>query len=343
MLPIDGVVRPQVEGRWYFHASRGGVTGGWGMNLNVRAVLKHLKVGVSIALLGAVITLFIKDSYISEVRLVPAEGNELGNLSGLPAAAAALGVGAGGSEDPSNLFMEVFDSRWLNEEVLKTTYTFNLRSWRFGAQEPQKRTLFEQLKVKNMDRAVMKMDGLMKPVRDPRTKRVTLTVETSSPDLSRAVALRATELLQEFLRERTQSTGRLKARFTAGRLKEAEGNYLEAESRLRTFARTNHGYAQSSDPGIRLEGLRLEQDLQLRRQLVTTLAISQEQALLDEKNDTPQVTVIDAANLPEEKSRPRRSVIVILIFMLAVAGSFSWENRDALLERALGKGKPDAA
>jgi len=313
------------------------------MKLNFRAILKYLKVGLSIALLGAVVTLFIKDSFVSEVRIVPAEGNELGSLSGLPAAAAALGVGSGGAEDPSILFMEIFDSRWLNEAVLKTTYTFHLRAWRFGSPEPQKRTLFEQLRVKNMDRALLKMDSLMKAQRDPRTKRVTLTVETSSPDLSQAVALRATELLQEFLRERTQSTGRLKARFTAERLKEAEGNYLEAESRLRTFALTNRGYGQSSDPGTRLKGLRLEQDLQLRRQLVATLAISQEQALLDEKNDTPQVTVIDAANLPEEKSRPRRSVIVILIFMLALTGSCGWDNRRLLLERILGKVNPDAA
>ncbi len=313
------------------------------MPLNARVVKKHIGIGISIALLGAVITLFIKDSYISEVRIVPAQGNELGSLSGLPAAAAALGVGGGGSEDPSNLFMEVFDSRWLNEEVLKTRFSFHQRAWRFGKSEAFQRTLFDQLEMRNLDRAVLKMDSLLQVQRDPRTRRVTLTVETTSPDLSQAVALRATELLQEFLRERTQSTGRLKARFTEGRLREAEVNYRAAETLLHSFARNSRDYSKSSDPGIRLEGMRLEQDLQLRRQLVNTLAVSQEQALLDEKNDTPQVTVIDAANLPEEKSQPRRGAIVILIFVLALAGSYGWDNRRMLLERALGKGKPHAA
>jgi len=292
------------------------------MDFSPRMILKHTGRGLVIALFGAVATLFMKDSFVSEVRIVAAEGKDLGSLSGLSAAAAALGVGGGGTEDPSNLFMEVLDSRWLNEEVLKTTYTFHTRAWRFGTPELQKKTLFEQLQVKNLDRAVLKMDTLLQNQRDPRTKRVTITVETRSPELSQGVALRATDLLQEFLRERTQTTGRLKAQFTAERLKDAERNYQEAEERLRTFALNNRGYAQSSDPGVRLKGTRLEQDLQLRRQLVSTLSLSREQALLDQKNDTPQITVIDAANLPEEKSKPRRSVIVVLIFLLGVAGSF---------------------
>ncbi len=313
------------------------------MDFSPKMILKHAGRGLVIALFGAVGTLFMKDSFVSEVRIVAAEGKDLGSLSGLSAAAAALGVGGGGTEDPSNLFMEILDSRWLNEEVLKTTYTFHVRAWRFGRPERNTKTLFEQLQAKNMDRAVMKMDAILQNQRDPRTKRVTITVETRSPELSQGVARRATELLQEFLRERTQTTGRLKAEFTADRLKEARMNYQDAEDQLRTFALNNRGYAQSTDPGVRLKGTRLEQDLQLRRQLVTTLSLSMEQALLDQKNDTPQITVIDAANLPEEKSKPRRSVIVILIFLLGAAGSFGWDNRRWIVETALGKGNLDAA
>lgn len=69
--------------------------------------------------------------------------------------------------------------------------------------------------------------------------------------------------------------------------------------------------------------------------LVATLALSFEQALMEEKNDVPILNVLDGGNLPLEKSRPKRSVFVALAFLLASAGVWAYGNRAWIRSRLL--------
>jgi hypothetical protein len=73
--------------------------------------------------------------------------------------------------------------------------------------------------------------------------------------------------------------------------------------------------------------MRLENDLRLRQQLVGTMSINLEQALLEEKNDMPILNVLDEGNLPTLKSRPMRSVFPVIALILATVGSWAWFNR----------------
>jgi len=45
--------------------------------------------------------------------------------------------------------------------------------------------------------------------------------------------------------------------------------------------------------------------------------------------------VLDPGNLPIDKSRPARSIIVLLAFFLVSAGSWAWLNREWIRERLL--------
>jgi uncharacterized protein involved in exopolysaccharide biosynthesis len=102
---------------------------------------------------------------------------------------------------------------------------------------------------------------------------------------------------------------------------------VEAEGAWRKFLEVNRNYQSISDPATRLNGARLENELRLRQQLVTTLALNREQALLEEKNDIPILNVMDPADLPTEKSGPARSLIILGVAAL-VAGAcwtvFNW-------------------
>jgi hypothetical protein len=119
----------------------------------------------------------------------------------------------------------------------------------------------------------------------------------------------------------------VKALFAKERLVEARSELDNAENLFRLFLESNRNYVTSSDPAVRLKGNRLENELKLRTQLVGSLAVSFEQALMEEKNDMPILNVLDAGNLPIEKSRPGRSAIVMLSALLAGSAYGLWINR----------------
>jgi hypothetical protein len=63
--------------------------------------------------------------------------------------------------------------------------------------------------------------------------------------------------------------------------------------------------------------------------------MNREQALLEEKNDIPILNVLDPGNLPIEKSKPARSVVVLLTMMLVGAGGWLWLNLEWVRARLL--------
>jgi hypothetical protein len=65
--------------------------------------------------------------------------------------------------------------------------------------------------------------------------------------------------------------------------------------------------------------------------------MNREQALLEEKNDIPILNMLDPGNLPIDKSKPARSVMVLLGMLVVGAGGWIWLNRDWVRTRLLAE------
>jgi uncharacterized protein involved in exopolysaccharide biosynthesis len=309
------------------------------MEKGIREILiglkRPLQVGFGAALLTALITLFMPNYYRSDARILPVETKSAGGLGNLAAAAAAFGVGVPGGDGGDANFVDILNSRWMRESLLKSQFTFKARSWRFGAEKTRTQTLYGYLKIKNLDQGVKEVGAMVSASRDLKSKVLTLSVETPSPELSQQVAQRTTKLLESFVQEKGRTRGGYKAAFAEARLKEARDEMALAEDEFRRFLDGNRNYVASADPSVRIRGAQLEAELKLRQQLVMTLAMNREQALMEEKNDIPILNVLDPGNLPIDKSKPARSVIVLLTFFLVSAGSWAWLNREWIRERLL--------
>jgi len=311
--------------------------------LNLKASLKKpLQWALAAGLLAAVITLFMPNYYRSEARLLPVESKGLGgNLGGLASAAAAFGVSVPGGEGNDANFVDILNSRWLREQLLQTEFQYRARFWRFGTEHSQTATLMEHLESKNLDRGLQELGKVLSVSRDLKTKVIFIGAETTSPELSQLIVRRAGKLLEVFLQEKGRTRGGAKAAFAVARLAEARREMDEAEEAFRRFLEGNRNYQVSADPAVRLKGTRLEGELRLRQQLVTTLALNREQALLEEKNDIPILNVLDSGNLPIEKNRPSRSQLVLALAFLAGLAGWGIENRrwikDRLSERPGGR------
>ena len=296
---------------------------------------KPFKVGLMAGALMAVYTITLPNQYKSEARVLPADVRGAGGGMAASAAAAA-GLSLPGSEGPDAVYVDILSGRTLRENLLQTEFSFKVRTWYLGSEQTKKETLYAYLEKTNMDKAVKALKDRITVARDLRTKLLTIVVETSSPELSQQVTKRLVVLLNDFVVAKAQTRGGLKAAFSEKRLKEARWEMGQAEESLRAFLDSNRNYLLSPDPSVRLKGMRLDNELKLRTQVLSTLAIGLEQALLEEKNDMPILNILDMGNLPIDKSGPPRSIWVLVAFVFSGLCSLGWNNRDWILSRLTG-------
>ena len=294
------------------------------LTLNLKASLKKpILWALGGGLLACLYTITMPDYYRSEARLLPVESKGVG---GLASAVAAFGVNVPGGDGSDANFVDVLNSRWLKEQLLKTEFQYRSRSWRFGLDRVEKVTLYNYLHAPNMDRAIQGIEGILIASRDLKSRVISISAETKSPELSQMIVQRAGKLLEKFLQEKGRTRGGAKAAFAEARLGDARREMDEAEDAFRRFLEVNRSFQTSADPSVRLRGARLESEFRLRQQLVNSIAMNREQALMEEKNDIPILNVLDPGNLPIDKSRPSRSVIVMLTTMVIGVGSWVWLN-----------------
>lgn len=313
------------------------------MTLDVKASLaKPLKWGILAGLLMALGSLFLPNYYRSEARFLPAESKGLGNLGGLASAAAAFGVTVPTGEGGDANFVDILNSRSLRQHLLQTEFQYHIRSWRFGPERLVRHKLSEYVDEANPSRALKKLSEIISASKDTKSRVITLSAETKSPELSQQLVQQAGAYLEAFLKEQGRTRGGAKAAFAEARLREARGEMDEAEDAWRRFLQANRNYQSIADPAVRLKGARLENELRLRQQLVTTLALNREQALLEEKNDIPVLNIMDPADLPTEKSKPSRAVLVVLVTLVVALASWVWLNRDWVRARMLDEDEPES-
>ena len=77
-------------------------------------------------------------------------------------------------------------------------------------------------------------------------------------------------------------------------------------------------------PELKMEGARLTLDVEMQRKLLMLMTAQFEEARMQETRDTPTVTVLDAATLPQIKARPVRSLIVAAAAFVALLGCAAW-------------------
>lgn len=77
-------------------------------------------------------------------------------------------------------------------------------------------------------------------------------------------------------------------------------------------------------PEVKMEGARLALEVEVQRKLLLLMTAQFEDARMQELRDTPTVTVLDAASVPEIKARPVRSLIVLGAAFAALLGCAAW-------------------
>lgn len=186
-----------------------------------------------------------------------------------------------------------------------------------------------------------------------KTNLVWMDVDAQWPELSAAIANRATALVNAFNREQRVSRARSKRIFLESRVDTAEARLRDAEERQRTFYEQNRLWRNA--PELIFEEGRLRREGEIASDLYLTLQHQLEAARLDEFNDAALITVVDSAVPPRKAQWPRYGVLLFtttlsgLILGLVLAGSSAvlddWRARNPgeahLLRTALTRARSD--
>jgi uncharacterized protein involved in exopolysaccharide biosynthesis len=82
-----------------------------------------------------------------------------------------------------------------------------------------------------------------------------------------------------------------------------------------------------------MEGARIALDVEVQRKLLILMTGQYEDARMQETRDTPTVTVLDAASVPQLKARPYRGIIVAGAALVALLGCAAWTGMTLTPER----------
>jgi len=269
------------------------------------AMLRRWRILVSVptalAVIGIGYAAFTR-GYAAVSTFVPeASGGQAAPLAGL---ALQLGFMLGGAEPVISVdfYRNLLQSRTLVTEAILTRYRFAAVE---GSRDTLDGNLIELLDVggrsptERLRRAQRRLARRVVVGIDRAANVVTLRTTAPWPALAEQINRRLLELVNTFNIERRNSSAAARRDFTAQRLEEADAARKVAEAELRRFLDRNRRYQDS--PELVFEAGRLQQELELRQQVYTTLAQAHEQARIDAVRDTPVITMVES---PEGSARP---------------------------------------
>lgn len=257
---------------------------------------------------------FLRDRMYSSASSFMPEGRQSA-ASGLAAQFGLSLPGSGGTDSPQ-FYADLLQSR----EILGATVT---TAFTVPGTIPRPTTLVDLYRVEGATPALRReaaIDRLSKMVDvsvSARTNVVTLRVKAASPQLAQQINQRLLTLLGDFNQRRRQSRAGEERRFAEARLAAVKGELRVAEDRLQSFLQSNRDYQNS--PSLVFSYERLQADVSLLRQVVTTLQESAEQAKIEEVRDTPTVTLVESPNLP---ARPDPRGVLTFALIGIVLGTF---------------------
>ena len=273
----------------------------------VRGLLRRKKaiavVVLSVMLVTAVIVLLTPNQYRSTATILPTDKpDRLAELKGLIDPAGALPD----DNNSSQLFPVVLASRLVADALLAKTYSFSHEG------RVRTTTLPGYFQQNNRDLLQRKLAGITSARVDKKTGVIELAVETTLPELSQAVAQEYLAQLENYNLYQRRSRAGENAGYLSSQLVEAKQELEQAEDNLQAFRQVNSDWPVSSDAELVKELGRLQRAADVKSQTYLYLSQQLEAAKLEAQKDIPVVGILDQPSLPIVKSRPQRTLIVLL-------------------------------
>jgi uncharacterized protein involved in exopolysaccharide biosynthesis len=289
----------------------------------INAFLRHsrlLAAGVIVGcIIGAVSIVIVPRRQIAESTFV-VEGDASSSRTSAVAAQFGITLGSAAPSAPGAPFYEeLLTSRAILSAAVQKKYDTPAGP----------RDLMEYYKVEGST-PEQKLNAAVRALRldlnvtpDLNTNMVTLRVTAKSGIVATQINANLLDLIGQFnvLKRRTQAAQ--ERDFLQGRSDEAKRELRAAESKLEQFLQANRTYQTS--PQLAFQAQRLQQDIDLKRDISTSVTQSFERARIDAVRTTPSFTVIDspAGSAVRDGHGPLIRAIIGAIVGFLIAGAWA--------------------
>ncbi len=280
-----------------------------------------IKIVLIVSIITSGITLLISNKYRSTAIVLPdSEGSKLGGLGGLADLASMAGVSVGGGKSWNELYPQIIVSEAVLKSVIYKKYkseefkdSVNLIEYfEFDNKDPKK----------NYDKTFEALAKLLEINADKKTRVLTLSMVLDESQLAADIINTILFRLDDFIRNKRISSASERRKWIDQRLSDVKSDLAKGENSLKDFRERNRVIMGS--PQLLLEQQRLIREVEINSTVFIELKKQLELAKIDEINTMPIINVLDAARQTTIKDSPKRSVIVIMMFLLSLLLSIGY-------------------
>lgn len=142
-----------------------------------------------------------------------------------------------------------------------------------------------------------------------------ISVEMQDPDVAAQINYLIVKKLEEYIIDYRTKKAKSDLLFISARYDEAKENYIDAQQELASYRDRNKNVILQS---VISEEDRLEAEYNLAFDVYNTLAQQLEEAKIKVQENTPVLIVIDPANIPLEKDKPKTILIIMAVLFLGI-------------------------
>jgi len=307
-------------------------------------------------IIGIFIGLFSPIEYTSKTVMVPQIQSKSTGLGGLGSLAAMAGFNldalqSGSSELSPLVYPQIIQSFPFQRAIIHSSYNWNglpkpvslmfyydsiykinpfgiIKKYTIGL--PQ--VLFKYLKHEPVEKNCLSLDtkSVMTISKEERDLRIllnewltvtvnskegyiTLTAIGPEPLVCAQIALKAQQLLQKQVAEFKIDKAKQNFIFVQSLFEEKEKQFYDSQLRLANFRDQNHNLESAK---AKTEEEKLQSEYQLAFSVYSEVAKQLENAKIKIKEDTPIFSIIEPVSIPNEKSKPKKVVIMVIWFFI---------------------------
>lgn len=227
--------------------------------------------------------------------------------------ASALGMGNILGNQTSFSIKDVVFSNKILEQVI-------YNRWKTDQFGEEKVNLIEYWQIegrsdsKNRFLAIKRLKTLLNFSISEETGLITISVLSKEPLLASDIVNFITDKVNQYILKEQNTATKQSRIFIEKRLSEVKKELNQAEDDLKKFVNKNRDFLKS--PELQLEYNRLKREVEIKNQSYLTIIQQREVLMIEEAKDTPIINILDKGVKPEIKAKPKRSIIVIIFFIL---------------------------
>lgn len=271
-------------------------------------VMRWVLVG---GLIAGIVASLRPTRYAASASFIPQASDPA--VSGLASLAGQFGISLtpGGQSQSPDFYRALLGSRVLLSPVAADSFVVEELNGRTVAFLD----LFEiedENDARRFEKGVDRLSEILRSSANNSTGLVELSVATEWPSVSLAIVSSLMAGVHDFNQRTRQGEAAAERKFVESRLAVVGSELRAAEDELEQFLATNRQF--ESSPELTFRHDRLQREVALREQVLTSLAQSYEEARIREVRNTPVISVVTPPTLPA-LPEPRRRILLGLAGM----------------------------